>query len=69
MHSQSAFISGVVTDEPVATLAEFRALDSNNSANVYFCQNSLASPGSIGKSIRVGDTVEVLEWGTPEYTD
>jgi hypothetical protein len=53
----------------VATLAEFRALDSNNSTNVYFCQNALASPGSIGKTIRVGDTVEVLEWGKPEYTD
>jgi uncharacterized protein YcbX len=59
----------VVSDEPVATLAEFRAMDSRNAANVYFCQNALASPGSIGGSIRVGDAVEVLDWGNPEYTD
>jgi hypothetical protein len=61
--------TGAVTDEPLATLCDFRALDSNNVTNVYFCQNALAAPGSIAKSIRVGDKVEVLEWGEPVYTD
>jgi uncharacterized protein YcbX len=62
-------LTGAVTDEPLATLYDFRALDPKNVANVYFCQNALAAPGSAGASIRVGDKVEVLERGEPVYTD
>jgi hypothetical protein len=62
-------LTGEVTSEPVATLREFRALDPSNSENVYFAQNAIPDVASAGKSIRIGDGVEVLQWGDPIYSD
>lgn len=54
--------TGRVSEEPLETLLEFRALGPVKD-NVYFAQNAI-SHGSRG-SIRVGATVHVLEYGNP----
>lgn len=60
--------SGEVSEEPLETMAEFRALDSNPS-NVYFAQNVVPSPSAVGQSISVGDSVQVIEWGEPVWEE
>ncbi|GAX27758.1 uncharacterized protein FisN_13Hh140 [Fistulifera solaris] len=60
--------SGKVSAEPLETMAEFRALEAD-SKNVYFAQNVVPSPSSVGSLISVGDSVEVLEWGEPVWGD
>lgn len=62
-------ISGKVSGEPLETMAEFRALDINSTSNVYFAQNVVPSPASVGAFISVGDSVQVLEWGEPVWGD
>jgi uncharacterized protein len=59
--------TGVVSDEPVETLSAYRACQPKVPANVYFAQNALPDPESIGKTIRVGDRIEVIERGEPEW--
>lgn len=60
--------TGVVTDEPAATLGEFRCCNAEHPENVYFGVNVIPAPESIGKTISVGDSVKVLEWGTPAWS-
>ena len=60
---------GKVTDEPLATMAEFRAMDPQKSENRYFAQNAIPALGSVGQTIRIGDSMQVLQWGNPIYTD
>lgn len=62
-------LTGIVSKEPVETMAEFRALHISNKENVYFAQNATPAVGSVGKTIAVGATVEVLQWGDPVYRD
>lgn len=56
--------TGKVSDEPLATMTEFRALGPIPE-DVFFCQNVAAQPGSEGRSIFVGSEVEVLQRGEP----
>lgn len=61
--------TGVVTPEPVETMKEFRAVATTYPENVYFAVNAIPAPNSIGKSIHVGDTVKVLQWGDAVYSE
>jgi uncharacterized protein YcbX len=61
--------TGDVTDEPLATMAEFRALQPGNKDNLYFAQNVLSAPGSNGKRISVGARVQVLQRGDPVWEE
>lgn len=62
-------ITGIVSEEPLETLAEFRAMTSNPD-NLYFAQNVLpASDNPKGYAIRKGDKVEVLQVGEPVWDD
>ena len=56
--------TGSVSDEPVATLSEFRALGPVKE-NVYFAQNAIAHEA--GGTIRVGTSIRVLERGPPVW--
>lgn len=56
--------SGIVSDEPVSTMRQFRQ---KSKTNVYFAVNAIPAPDSIGQLICVGDTVKVLEWGEPVW--
>ena len=57
--------TGRVYDEPVATLKEFRALRSDAPDDVFFAQNVALGVGTVGKTLRVGAKVRVLERGPP----
>lgn len=57
--------TGAVTAEPVATMQSFRQMSGEN---VYFAVNAIPAPGSTGTSIRVGDTVKVLQTGVPVWS-
>jgi uncharacterized protein len=61
-------MTGIVTDEPVMTLRDFRTAP-NDPDSVYFAVNAIPAPSSIGKTIRVGDAVKVLQWGDEVYGD
>jgi uncharacterized protein len=61
-------ITGKVGEEPLETLAEFRTM-TNNMQQIYFAQNVLAAPSSIGNTITVGTNVEVLQRGDPVFRD
>jgi uncharacterized protein len=61
--------TGVVHDEPLATLSEFRTMASKHPDNVYFATNAIPAIGSEGKSISVGAKVQVLQWGTPQWDE
>jgi len=58
--------TGAVTAEPVETMSTFRQLSGEN---VYFAVNAIPSPGSVGKTIQVGDPVKVLETGKPVWSE
>ena len=60
--------TGQVTEEPLETLREFRAM-TGNKENLYFAQNALAGAGTAGQSISIGDSVEVLQWGKPVWDE
>lgn len=62
-------VTGVVTKEPLATMADFRALDKSNKDNLFFAQNVVPGLGAIGKRIAVGTQVEVLQRGQPVFED
>lgn len=59
-------LTGARGDEPVATLAEFRALG-KNAEDVYFAQNAVLNGDSYNKSIKVGDPVTILTTGDPVW--
>jgi uncharacterized protein YcbX len=59
---------GTVSDEPLATLAEFRTM-TGNKENIYFAQNVVLGATTAGQTISVGDKVEVLERGEPVWDD
>lgn len=62
-------ITGVVREEPLETLAEFRAM-SRNPDNLYFAQNVLpAADNPRGYVLRKGDKVEILMVGEPVWDD
>lgn len=61
--------TGKVTEEPLETLREFRALDPKNGENLYFAQNAIPAVGAVGQSIEVGATVQVLQHGEPVWGD
>jgi uncharacterized protein len=56
--------TGVVSKEPLETLAEFRALGPVKE-NIYFAQNAI--PHETGGTIRVGAPIQVLERGNPVW--
>lgn len=58
-------ITGQVSDEPVATLSEFRALGPIKE-NVYFAQNAIPHQAG-GGSINVGAPIQVLQRGEPVW--
>jgi uncharacterized protein len=56
--------TGEVSDEPVATLGDFRSFDSSkNPEDAYFAQNAVA----FGTSVSVGATVKVIQRGDPVW--
>lgn len=57
-------LSGVVFDEPLTTLADFRALG-RSKEDVYFAQNAV--PHSVGSSVSVGSEVKILRLGDPVW--
>jgi uncharacterized protein YcbX len=61
--------TGNVTEEPLETLAEFRALDPGNSENLFFAQNAIPAVGAVGQTIGVGATVQILQRGEPVWGD
>jgi uncharacterized protein len=61
-------LTGVVTEEPVLIMREFRQ-PTGDPDGVYFAVNAIAAPGSVGNTIRVGDVVKVLQWGEPVWGD
>jgi len=56
--------SGVVSDEPLATLADFRALG-RSQEDVYFAQNAV--PHNIGSTLIIGSPVKILKRGEPVW--
>ena len=58
--------TGAVTAEPVETMKAFRQLSGDN---VYFAVNAIPALGSIGKTIRVGDAVKILQTGPPVWSE
>eukprot|EP00978_Attheya_sp_CCMP212_P018416 scaffold50392_cov52-Attheya_sp.AAC.2 len=60
-------LTGERFEEPIETLADFRALGKNKE-DVYFAQNAVFHGGSgSGCQIKVGDTVSVLSYGDPVW--
>ena len=62
-------MTGIVTEEPVVTMRDFRCISPNDPDSVFFAVNAIPAIGSIGKKIRVGDAVKVIQWGEPAYSD
>jgi uncharacterized protein YcbX len=59
-------LSGKVSEEPLVTLREFRALGPHHSKeNVYFAQNAV--PHDVGTTLTVGATVKILKRGDPVW--
>mmetsp|Transcript_20603 Transcript_20603/g.26551 ORF Transcript_20603/g.26551 Transcript_20603/m.26551 type:complete len:386 (-) Transcript_20603:124-1281(-) len=59
-------INGHVSDEPLETLREFRAM-SSNPEDIFFAQNAIATAGMEGRTISENAVVKVLEWGEPVW--
>jgi hypothetical protein len=57
-------ISGKVSNEPLATLSDFRALG-RSQHDVYFAQNAVAQ--DIGTTLKVGSAVKILKQGDPVW--
>lgn len=62
-------MTGIVTDEPVVTMRDFRCIAPQDPDSVFFAVNAIPAIGSVGKAIRVGDAVKVIQWGEPTYGD
>lgn len=58
--------TGQITEEPLETLAEFRATTAVPE-DVYFAQNVIAAQGSAGRKIRVGSKVRIIQRGSPVW--
>jgi len=59
-------LTGKVHEEPLETMAEFRAT-TEVKEKVYFAQNVIAAQGSAGRKIRVGAKVKVIQRGPPVW--
>lgn len=59
--------TGIVSDEPLATLREFRSMNQMNCEDLYFGQNAVVGMGCTSHTISVGDRVEVVQWGSPVW--
>ena len=57
-------VSGKVSEEPLVTLREFRALG-HSKEDVYFAQNAV--PHDVSSTLTVGATVKVLKRGDPVW--
>ena len=57
-------LSGKVSEEPLVTLREFRALGYSKE-DVYFAQNAV--PHDVGTTLTVGATVKILKRGDPVW--
>jgi uncharacterized protein YcbX len=57
-------LSGKVSDEPLVTLGEFRALG-HSKEDVYFAQNAV--PHNVGTALNVGAPVKILQRGDPVW--
>lgn len=56
--------TGEVSDEPVATLGDFRSFDtSKHPEDAYFAQNAVA----FGTSVSVGEAVKIIQRGEPVW--
>ncbi|OEU22144.1 MOSC-domain-containing protein [Fragilariopsis cylindrus CCMP1102] len=65
-------ITGKVSPEPVEIMKSFRQCTSSSDDDggaVFFAQNAIPIGRIEGRSIKVGDTVKVLERGDPVYID
>jgi uncharacterized protein YcbX len=64
-------ITGQVSPEPVETMKSFRRGTSlsDDGGAVFFAQNAIPIGRIEGRSIKVGDTVTILERGDPVYID
>lgn len=58
--------TGQVSTEPLETMTEFRIM-TGNKENIYFAQNVVIAPSSVGQSISVGDQVEIIRHGDPVW--
>jgi uncharacterized protein len=61
-------LKGVVTEEPIETMREFRIM-TDSPESLYFAVNAIPAPGSEGHQINVGDSLKVLQWGEPVWGD
>jgi len=63
--------TGVVNSEPLAIMASFRRSsgDSPSNGSVFFAQNAIPIGRLDDKTIKVGDSVRILERGDPVYID
>jgi uncharacterized protein YcbX len=59
-------LTGERSEEPLETLAEFRALGKNEE-DVYFAQNAVLNGDGYGGVISVGDEVRILTRGEPVW--
>ncbi|KAL7477785.1 hypothetical protein ACHAW6_003586 [Cyclotella cf. meneghiniana] len=59
-------LTGERSEEPLETLAEFRALGKNDE-DVYFAQNAVLNSDGYGGVISVGDEVRILTRGEPVW--
>eukprot|EP00977_Amphora_coffeiformis_P010497 scaffold2470_cov158-Amphora_coffeaeformis.AAC.10 len=58
--------TGKVHEEPLETMAEFRATTAVKE-DVYFAQNVIPAQGSAGRNMRVGARVKVIQRGPPVW--
>ena len=57
-------VSGKVSNEPLATLADFRALG-RSQQDVYFAQNAVSHYS--GTTLKVGSVIKILKHGAPVW--
>jgi uncharacterized protein YcbX len=58
-------MTGERSEEPLETLADFRALSKGD--DVYFAQNAVLNGDAYGGAIRLGDKVRILTRGDPVW--
>lgn len=64
-------VTGAVSSEPLDTMGTFRRSSGDQPSNgsVFFAQNAIPIGRLSGKTINVGDAVQILERGDPVYID
>lgn len=60
--------TGDVTEEPLETLRDFRQM-TDNPELLYFGANAIPAAESVGKIIKIGDAVRILEYGEPKWSE